>query len=139
MVMPAGETRTTRSQTLLVEVYAVYCTVRDPRVPWLAKLIAACAVGYLFSPIQLIPDWIPVLGFADNVLALAAAAALVRKLTPPAVLEDCRERARAALMERSQSHHGVATRVAFAGVLAAWFLVTSVVSVVVFRLVFRIR
>ena len=75
------------------EVYALYFAVRDPRVPWYAKVVAACVVAYAFSPIDLIPDPIPVLGYLDDLVLLPLGIALVLRLVPAEVLDDCRRRA----------------------------------------------
>jgi uncharacterized membrane protein YkvA (DUF1232 family) len=122
-----------QAQAFEAELRAVYYVTRDPRVPWLARVVAAAAIGYQFSPIQVIPDWIPVIGFADNVCALAIAAALVRRTTPHAVLAECRERAAAEVMRRAQAKPGVA-RLTMACTLVAWFLAAALVSVLAVRL-----
>src|ERR671925_1814767 len=75
------------------EVYALYCAMRDPRVPWYAKLLAAVLVGYAFSPIDLIPDFIPVLGYLDELVIIPLGVMAVRAMIPEGVLAECRERA----------------------------------------------
>ena len=75
------------------EVYALYFAVRDPRVPWYAKLLAGGIVAYALTPLDPIPDFIPVLGYLDELLLLPGAILLVRRLIPPAILAECRERA----------------------------------------------
>ena len=75
------------------EVYALYFAVRDPRVPWYAKALAACVVAYAFSPIDLIPDPIPILGYLDDLVLIPLGVLAVRALIPEAVLVDCREKA----------------------------------------------
>ena len=60
-----------RARQLKRETYALYLAYRDPRVPWYAKLLAACVVAYAFSPIDLIPDFIPVLGYADDAILIS--------------------------------------------------------------------
>jgi uncharacterized membrane protein YkvA (DUF1232 family) len=67
--------------------------LRHPRVPMRAKLAAGAAVGYIFSPIQLIPTFIPVIGQLDDLFVLFVAMRLVRKLTPPEVMAECEMRA----------------------------------------------
>jgi uncharacterized membrane protein YkvA (DUF1232 family) len=76
------------------ELYAIYLAQKDPRVPWYTKVLAACVVGYAFSPIDLIPDPIPVLGYLDDLILIPLGVALVVKLIPVEVLEECRQRAR---------------------------------------------
>ena len=83
-----------RAQLLKVETYALYLACRDPRVPWYAKALAGCVVGYAFSPIDLIPDFIPVLGYLDDLVVIPLGVLAVRRMVPPAVMSECRERAR---------------------------------------------
>src|SRR5574341_1131524 len=82
------------AQRLKVEVLALYLAYRDPRVPWYAKALAACVVAYALSPIDLIPDPIPVLGHLDDLVLIPLGVVAVRALIPPPVLEECRARAR---------------------------------------------
>ena len=79
-----------------VEVYALYLAYRDPRVPWYARVFAAVVVGYAFSPIDLIPDVVPVLGYLDDLIVVPLGVALAIKMIPPHVLAECREKAREA-------------------------------------------
>lgn len=83
-----------RAGELRREVYALYFACRDPRVPWYAKLLAVGIVGYAFSPIDLIPDFIPVLGYLDDLVLIPLGIMAVRAMIPGAVLEECRQRAR---------------------------------------------
>jgi uncharacterized membrane protein YkvA (DUF1232 family) len=83
-----------KARQLKVEVYALYFAVRDPRVPWYAKLFAACVVAYALSPIDLIPDFIPILGYLDDLILLPLGIALALKMIPPIVLAECREKGR---------------------------------------------
>jgi uncharacterized membrane protein YkvA (DUF1232 family) len=69
---------------LKIEIYALYLAYRDPRTPWYAKVVAAFVVGYAFSPIDLIPDFIPVLGLLDDIVLVPLGLALVIRLTPAA-------------------------------------------------------
>ncbi|WP_300674371.1 YkvA family protein [Desulfoluna sp.] len=83
-----------RVQQLKSETYALYLAVRDPRTPWYAKLLAGCVVAYAFSPIDLIPDFIPVLGYLDDLILVPLGIALAIRLIPQAVLAECRVQAR---------------------------------------------
>ena len=71
---------------LRVETYTLYYLLRHPGVPWYARLAAVLVVGYAFSPIDLIPDFIPVLGYLDDLLIVPFGAWLALRLVPPAVL-----------------------------------------------------
>ena len=82
------------ARRLKTEAYALYLAYKDPRVPWYARAFAAVVVGYAFSPIDLIPDPIPVLGYLDDVILVPLGIALAIRMIPPEVLSDCRERAR---------------------------------------------
>lgn len=82
------------ARKLKVEIYALYLAYRDPRVPWYARVFAALVVGYAFSPIDLIPDVIPVLGYLDDLLVVPLGIALAIRMIPPSVLAECREEAR---------------------------------------------
>ena len=80
-----------RAKELKREVYALYFACRDPRVPWYAKALAMGIVAYAFSPIDLIPDFIPVLGYVDELLLLPLGVLAVRALVPPEVMAQARE------------------------------------------------
>ena len=82
-----------RARLLKREVYALYFAVRDPRVPWYVKALAACVVGYAFSPIDLIPDFIPVMGYLDDLVLVPLGVLAIRAMVPEAVLADCRKQA----------------------------------------------
>jgi uncharacterized membrane protein YkvA (DUF1232 family) len=83
-----------RARQLKTETYALYLAYRDPRTPWYARVFAACVVAYAFSPIDLIPDFIPVLGYLDDVLLVPLGIALTLKMIPAEVMAESRVRAR---------------------------------------------
>jgi uncharacterized membrane protein YkvA (DUF1232 family) len=72
------------------DVVALYLATRDPRVPWYAKAVAACVAAYALSPIDLIPDFIPVLGYLDDLIILPLGILAVVKLIPPEVMTEHR-------------------------------------------------
>jgi len=78
------------------DVHAVYLAGRDPRVPWYAKALALVVAGYALSPIDLIPDFIPVLGYLDDVILVPFGIWLVIQLIPPDIMAEHRELATAA-------------------------------------------
>jgi uncharacterized membrane protein YkvA (DUF1232 family) len=82
------------ARRLKVEVYALYLAYKDQRVPWYARVFAVVVVGYAFSPIDLIPDVVPVLGHLDDLILIPLGVALAIKMIPPHVLAECRQEAR---------------------------------------------
>ena len=109
-----------RAGQLQQETYALFLAYRDPRVPWYAKLWAACVVAYALSPIDLIPDFIPVLGYLDDLILVPLGIALALRMIPPQVMADCRARAQEALAEnRPQS------RIVAVVIVAIWLLLTG--------------
>ena len=79
------------------DTYALYLASRDPRVPLAAKLVVVLVVAYALSPIDLIPDFIPVLGYLDDMLLLPLGIAMAIKLMPRDVWDECKHQARARL------------------------------------------
>jgi uncharacterized membrane protein YkvA (DUF1232 family) len=106
------------ARKLKVEVYALYLAYKDPRVPWYARVFAAVIVGYAFSPIDLIPDPVPVLGYLDDLILIPLGIALAIKMIPPPVLAECREKARNA-KDRPVS------KVAAVVVVVVWFTLAA--------------
>ena len=78
------------------DVHALYLASRDPRVPWYAKALAVAVAGYALSPIDLIPDFIPVVGYLDDVIIVPLGIMLVVRLIPPDIMAEHRELAAAA-------------------------------------------
>jgi uncharacterized membrane protein YkvA (DUF1232 family) len=115
-----------RARQLKTEVYALYLAYRDPRVSWPARIFAACVVAYAFSPIDLIPDPIPVLGYLDDLVLIPLGIALARRLIPAEVLAECRDRARIEVATKPVN------KVAAAVIVAVWLLL-AVLAVVWLR------
>ncbi len=82
------------------ELVAVYLAVRDPRTPWHAKVLGALVVAYAFSPIDLIPDFVPVLGYLDDVIIVPVGIWLTLRLIPAAVIADARSHVDEQLQQR---------------------------------------
>ncbi|MFC5451236.1 YkvA family protein [Paenibacillus aestuarii] len=74
-------------------IFVLYLAYQDPRVPWYAKLFTILVVAYAFSPIDLIPDFIPVLGYLDDLIIVPLGITLALKMISPTVIEDCRIKA----------------------------------------------
>jgi uncharacterized membrane protein YkvA (DUF1232 family) len=83
-----------RVSELLAGVETLRLIMGHPSAPPFARIIAACSVGYLFSPIQFIPTFIPVIGQLDDLLVLVIAIGMVRRLTPRELLKECEDLAR---------------------------------------------
>ncbi len=82
-----------RAKRLKTDIPAVFLALKHPKTPWYVKVLAAITVVYALSPIDLIPDFIPVLGYLDDVILLPAMVALTARLLPQAVFVDCRAKA----------------------------------------------
>jgi len=85
------------------DVHAIYRAARDPRVPWYAKALAICVAGYALSPIDLIPDFVPILGYMDDVVIVPLGLLIVIKLIPAEIMAEHRALA-AAAQDRPVSH-----------------------------------
>jgi uncharacterized membrane protein YkvA (DUF1232 family) len=101
------------ARTLKTDAHAVYLAGRDPRVPWVAKALAIAVAAYALSPLDLIPDFIPVLGYLDDLIIVPLGIWLVVALIPDDVMADCRSRARA------ESHRPV-SRAGLVAIIALW-------------------
>jgi len=83
------------AKRLKKDIYAIYLASKDPKVPWYARLLAVVVVAYAFSPIDLIPDFIPILGYLDDLILIPLGIWVILRLIPPSVLAECREKAEA--------------------------------------------
>lgn len=103
------------ARRLKKETYTVYLASTDQRVPWYARILAGLTVAYAFSPIDLIPDFVPILGYLDDLIIVPLGIWVVLKMIPPQVLAECREKA-AAEIERGKPIN----RAAAAVIIAIW-------------------
>jgi len=106
------------AQVLKRDVLALYLAARDPRVPWLPKALAVMIAAYALSPIDLIPDFIPFLGYLDELILLPLAIAGVMRLIDPAIMAEHRAKA-IAMHERPTS------TVAALAIITVWILVAA--------------
>lgn len=111
-----------KAAELKVQVYALYLAYKDPRVPRHARIFAACVVGYAFSPIDLIPDPIPVIGYLDDLVIVPLGIALALKMIPAEVMAECRESARE-IMAQGRPVNKVAAVI----IIAIWLLAAALV------------
>ena len=119
-----------RVKRLKTETYAIYLAYKDPRVPWYAKVLIAFVVAHTFSPIDLIPDFIPILGYLDDLIVTPLGIALAIKMIPPVVLAECREEARSAVGQDKPTSWAAA-----AVIVAIWLLLAVLIVVIVLGIV----
>jgi uncharacterized membrane protein YkvA (DUF1232 family) len=120
------------ARRLKIEVYALYLAYRDPRVPMTARIFAACVVGYAFSPIDLIPDFIPVLGYLDDLVIVPLGIWLALRMIPKHVMAECRARAQDVMAQGKPVN-----RTAAAIIIAIWLLLAAMAIALVIRVVSR--
>src|SRR5215203_925276 len=111
------ETWKRRARRIKAQTYNLYLAYRHTRTPWYAKVFAALIVGYVFSPIDPIPDFIPGVGLLDEMVVVPIGILIAAKMIPPDVFAECRKKAR-------EVEEGVkpVSRVAAVVVVAIWLL-----------------
>jgi len=117
-----------RARALGTEAYALLLAYRDPRVPWYARAFAACVAAYALSPVDLVPDFIPVLGYLDDLVLIPLGVRLALKMIPESVMSECRSQARESL-EGGKS----AGLTAGAVVVLLWALAFAAVALAIAR------
>jgi uncharacterized membrane protein YkvA (DUF1232 family) len=118
-----------KARALKRETHAVSLACRDPRVPWYGRVLAVCVVGYAFSPIDLIPDPIPVLGYLDDLILIPLGIAMVLKTIPPDVMTECREKATLAVAGGKPKNW-----IAAGVIVAIWILLALAAVALMYRL-----
>jgi uncharacterized membrane protein YkvA (DUF1232 family) len=113
-----------RARRLKADVFALYAAARHPGTPWYAKLFIAAIVAYALSPIDLIPDFIPVIGLLDEVILLPFAIVLAIRMIPADVMAECRARASAERLDRTR-----VGRIGAAIVVLVWIALIVLVGV----------
>jgi uncharacterized membrane protein YkvA (DUF1232 family) len=113
------------ARLLLRDVHAVYLAAHDPRVPWYAKILAAVVAGYALSPIDLIPDFIPVLGYVDDLIIVPLGIWLAVSLIPQEVMAEYRIKA-------DQAGQRPRSMMAAIAVISIWILALLALSWAVF-------
>ncbi|MEO8287704.1 MAG: YkvA family protein [Chloroflexota bacterium] len=117
-----------RARSLKTEVYALYLAYRDSRVPLFARIFAACVVAYAFSPIDLIPDFIPVLGYLDDLILIPLGITIAIRMIPAPVMEECRLKAKEVMAEGKPVNKAAA-----AIIIAVWLLLAALCVVLLAR------
>jgi uncharacterized membrane protein YkvA (DUF1232 family) len=116
-----------RAKQLKLEIYALYIAYKDRRTPWYAKIFAAFVVGYAFSPIDLIPDPIPILGYLDDLVLIPFGAYVAVKLIPSQVMTESRRKAMEVMAQGKPVN-----KVAAAMIVLIWIGLAVVAGVLVY-------
>ena len=107
---------------LKLELHALWLAYNDPRTPWPARLLVVCIVAYALSPIDLIPDPIPIIGHLDDLILVPLGIALAIRMIPTSVMADCRQRARQTIFDQPANWKLAGT----AFVLFVWLLLAVI-------------
>ena len=126
-----GQSWRQQAARLQKEAQVFYFAFRHPRVRWHARLVAVCTAAYLFSPIQLIPSFIPFIGFLDDLLVLLLGVKLLKRMIPVDVLAECRKLAETAEIRKKEEIRSVASVVGFAAVVSLWLVAAVAASALV--------
>lgn len=117
-----------RARKLRSETYALWLAYRHPGTPWHAKVFAACVVAYALSPIDLIPDFIPILGYLDDLVLVPLGILLSIRMIPKDVMAECRERVQTLNSAKLKKNW-----VAAAVIVSFWALVIAFTGLLVWR------
>ena len=117
----------TWARRLKLEVYALALAARDPRTPLPAKILAGAVAAYALSPIDLIPDFLPVIGYLDDLLLVPLGIFLALKMVPSEVLRDCRSAALSADRQRLLGRRGAVV------IVLVWILALALIALVLFQ------
>ena len=109
-----------QAKKLKIEVYALYLAYRDPRVPLYARVFAGCVVGYAFSPIDLIPDFIPIIGYLDDLILVPLGIKIALSMIPENVMIESREKAQEIIRQGKPVN-----RVAAVIIISIWLLLAA--------------
>ena len=108
------------------DVTALWFATRDPRVPWYAKVMAVCVVAYALSPIDLIPDFVPILGYLDDLILVPLGILLTVRLVPPPLMQEFRARA-------AQTGARPVSRAGAIGICVLWIVLGGFAAVWLWR------
>ena len=117
-----------RARELKTEVYALYLAYKDPRVPWYARVFIACVVGYAFSPIDLIPDFIPIIGYLDDLILIPLGIKMALSMIPESIMNESRLKAQE-IIRQGKPVNWVAAGV----IILVWVLFATLVIVFINR------
>ena len=133
--MPVLEELKQRGRRLKVETYALYLAARHPGTPWYAKLLVAGIVAYAFSPVDLIPDFVPILGYLDDLILIPMGISVAIRLIPQSVLAECRAQAQEVMANNERP----VSRTAGAIIVAIWIGLAALCMVWIYETVVQPR
>lgn len=116
------------AKKLKTDTYALFLAYKDPRVPWYAKVFVAITVGYALSPIDLIPDFIPILGYLDDLILIPLGISLALKMIPKEVMIECREKAEKIIGTTKPKN-----RIAAIIIVSIWVVALTLIIVAIIR------
>ena len=114
------------AQIVKRDTVCLYFAARDPRTPWYAKVIAASVVAYVLSPIDLIPDFIPIIGYLDDILLVPMGLWIAMRMVPSDVIEDCR-------LQATQLTEWPTSRSAALIILLVWMGAASAIGWIIYK------
>ena len=123
-----------RAGQLKTETYAIYLAAKDPRVPWYAKALILFVVAHTFSPIDLIPDFIPVIGYLDDLIIAPLGIMIAIKMIPEDILAACRVEARKTVEQDQPTHWWTA-----AIIIMIWLFGAALLAVIITKVVLNSR
>ena len=123
-------------EKIKTEIHALFLAYKDNRTPWYAKALLLIAVGYALSPIDLIPDFIPILGYLDDLIILPLLITLAVKLIPEEVLKECREKAASISLKNPAWVKFPGRTAAMLTVILIWFLIIAGFMIILFKRIY---
>lgn len=119
-----------RVKQLKRDTYAIYLAYKDPRVPWYVKIFIAFVVAYIFSPIDLIPDFIPILGYLDDLVIVPVGIVLALRMIPKDVMAENRKKAQT-MMDQDKPTNWIAAGI----IIVIWVIVAALIMSVVLQII----
>jgi len=123
-------------QKIKIEIHALFLAYKDNRTPWYAKVLLLITVGYALSPIDLIPDFIPILGYLDDIIILPLLIALAVKMIPKEILKECRDKAASISLKNPSSIKFPGRTTAALTVIIVWLLIITGLMIILFKRIY---
>jgi uncharacterized membrane protein YkvA (DUF1232 family) len=121
------------AKKLKKQLFILYLAYKDERVSWYTKLFTACVVAYAFSPIDLIPDFIPVLGYIDDIIIVPLGIMIALKMLPKNVIEDCTLKAEELIQNEKPQNWVAGSIIIIVIIIIVWILIFMWSCFIVFK------